>query len=252
MITSRGDVYKEALGILANASDHIEHTVALIMEKIIPDLKNTDSMLDVGAGIGTMTAHFKHVFREISVVDVNPEIRPELEVQFQHVFIGDFLEYEPEKKFDFVLCSHVLYNLPREKLAAFIEKLRSLVAPGGFCLIELIAPRGENHRFHQSYDPAYSNSAHVFSLLDEAGIRYQNYSMPPNHFRVAKREQMHSLLKFFLFENCPAVKKSLNDTDAAAALDNKIADEVQLTALADESGYDYQQEDDAILLRKSF
>ncbi len=62
MIASREDVYREALCVLATASDHNNNTATFIKSRILPQLANKNSMLDVeGAGIGTMSLLFKRL-----------------------------------------------------------------------------------------------------------------------------------------------------------------------------------------------
>jgi 16S rRNA A1518/A1519 N6-dimethyltransferase RsmA/KsgA/DIM1 with predicted DNA glycosylase/AP lyase activity len=78
MMSSSPAEYKEALGILANSSQHIELIAQAIKQKILPRLTKRNSLLDVGAGIGILTQRLESEFNEITVLDINPEVEKDL------------------------------------------------------------------------------------------------------------------------------------------------------------------------------
>lgn len=80
------------------------------------------TLLDVGGGHGVHTNFFRSMGLEVDLVDILPG-HPE-----RH-WVGDFTEFEPTKRYDFVWASHVLEHI--QNPGQFIDKLRACAKPGG-------------------------------------------------------------------------------------------------------------------------
>jgi hypothetical protein len=117
------------------------------------------------------------------------------------LFKGEFTEFYSDSTYDFVLCSHVLYHMPLQAMKTFIEKLLLHTKPGGYCLIALIAPRGQNHSLHVKFNPQYINSDNVKSILADLSIEYFTYT-GINQFRANCYDDMLALCRFFVMEDC--------------------------------------------------
>ncbi len=252
MLSSSTQEYKEALGILADSSQHIPLIAQAVKQHILPKIANKHSMIDVGAGIGILTHHFKADFKEITVLDINPAVEEDLKVHPYKVEICDFFKYETDKKFDFVLCSHVMYHFDEQQMKDFIIKLQSLVNPGGYCFIALIAPRGKNHLFHIKFRPDYVNSQQIAKILESEGVAFDRIAAAsPHHLITQDPGKMRSLLKFFLIENCLRQTSSSLQVEQIQLINTLLDEEVAKARLPDSNVHDFEQEDDYFLIRRS-
>lgn len=70
-------------------------------------------------------------------VDLEPEFITYANKMYQDIeFItGDALIWEPEEKYDVVLCTAGLHHLPYDKQEIFLKKLKSLVNSSGFVIV---------------------------------------------------------------------------------------------------------------------
>jgi SAM-dependent methyltransferase len=250
MLSSSAREYKEALGILANSSQHIPLIAQAIKQHVLPKITKKHSMIDVGAGIGILTHHFKSDFDEITVLDINPAVEVDLKVHPYKVEICDFFKYETDKKYDFVLCSHVMYHFDEQQMKDFIIKLQSLVSPGGYCFIALIAPRGKNHLFHEKFKPDYVNSQQITKILEKEGVLFDRIeAASPHHLITDDPAMMRSLLKFFLIENCLRQASSSLPDEQIKLINILLDEEVAKAKLPDSNVHDFEQEDDYFLIR---
>jgi SAM-dependent methyltransferase len=249
MLSSSYPEYKEALGILADSSQHIVLIAQAIKSKIIPKLVNKHSMIDVGAGMGILTQHLETEFQEITVLDINPEVEKDLRSHNYDVKICDFFKFETDKKFDFVLCSHVMYHLDETQMKTFIDKLYSLVNPGGYCFIALIGPYGNNHDFHIKFNPDYVNSQQIIRILEKHHVEFERIEAIPHHITTSSNGKMRSLLKFFLVENCLRKSSALINAGEEKRMDEVLDAEVQKSKVPDSDNYDISQRDDYLVLQ---
>jgi len=246
MLSSSSLEYKEALGILADSTLYVDHITDAISRQIIPRLSQTNTMIDVGAGMGILAYRLKNKFKEVTVVDVNPEVEKELKSLNFNVEICNFLDFRPERKYDFVLCSHVMYHYNSAEMKLFIDKLLSLVNPGGYCFIALIAPRGRNHVFHLQYNPNYVSSQQIISILDDEKIPYERIQAMAYPLISKDMHTMKSLLKFFLIENCQSNRSDLLPADEIDKIDRLSFSEAVKCKSGD--GYAFEQEDDYMVI----
>jgi 2-polyprenyl-3-methyl-5-hydroxy-6-metoxy-1,4-benzoquinol methylase len=249
MMSSSPAEYKEALGILANSSQHIELIAQAIKQKILPRLTKRNSLLDVGAGIGILTQRLESEFNEITVLDINPEVEKDLRSHSHYdVKICDFFTFETDKKYDFVLCSHVMYHFDEAQMKTFIDKMQSLVNPGGCCFIALIAPRGKNHLFHIKFNANYVNSNQIINVLLRDNVSFDRLeAAAPHHLQTKTECEMRSLLKFFLIENCLRKRSSAIQPDEHLQM-NLILDEVVKGSQVASEEFDFEQEDDYFVI----
>jgi SAM-dependent methyltransferase len=250
MLSSTPAVYKEALGILASCSEHIPLIAKAIKTNILPRLANKGSMIDVGAGLGKLTEKLETEFDEITVLDINSEVRDELTKHEKYeVIISDFFDFQTDKKYDFVLCSHVMYHFNKTEMKSFIDKLQSLVKPGGYCFIALIAPRGRNHNFHIQLNPEYVNSSQIINILEEDNIPFERIEATAHRFITNSRYPMECLLKFLAVENCFA-KQSASLGDEVIGKINRVVDEalVEAKVSGSDDNYVFAQEDEYVVI----
>ena len=245
MLSSSFGEYKEAIGILENTSKHTSLIEEAIKNKILPKLSHRRRFLDVGAGAGKVTKNLQNQFNEITAIEINPELKDAYAQTKIKLYNCDFMKAELEGKFDLVLCSHVMYHLNKSEMLLFIDKLLSLVSPGGYCLIALMASRGQNHEFHEAFNPDYINSKQIIAILNERQIEYERIEAH-NSFTTDNVYSMRSLLKFFAIEDCQT--KSTKNLSTEEIKRIEVTVEQQAIGCSKEKGFELQQEEDYFIV----
>ncbi len=113
----------------------------------VMDLMLTDEgrILDVGCGFGLFAAYFGQTHPQRRIVGVDPSARRIALAQGvaqslglkDHTFVvGDVRTAPLEGPFDAVYVLDVMHHLPREDQQSVLERLRSLLVPGGMLLVK--------------------------------------------------------------------------------------------------------------------
>lgn len=84
--------------------------------------KREKLMLDVGGGHGVHTNFFRSNGFEVDLIDI-------IEGKPDRIFVGDALEFQPPRKYNYVWCSHVLEHI--QDMGSFIRKLIECCEEGG-------------------------------------------------------------------------------------------------------------------------
>lgn len=240
--------YKDAIQILETTSKHISLVVDIIKKEVLPNLVHRQKFLDVGAGAGKLTKILQKEFIETTAVEVNPELKSCYDNTGIKLYNSDFMQTQFAHKFDLVLCCHVLYHLNHDAMTAFIEKLLSLVNTDGFCFIVLMAPRGQNHQFHEVFNPHYISSQQVIDILNQKHIQYKKIAVS-NSFTTDSFSKMKNLLKFFTIEDClmkPADALSLKEIQNIETIVEQQTKECDIT-----NSYELKQEEDYFIISLS-
>ena len=102
----------------------------------IPNIKG--EVLDVGCGIGKHLAEFLSGGWDISGIDCSQEIldcAKEYLGEKANLMLGDFMEYEFNKKYDLVFHIGVVeHYLEKEERLSFLKKMLELVKDGGYMI----------------------------------------------------------------------------------------------------------------------
>jgi SAM-dependent methyltransferase len=108
-------------------------------------LRDEGRILDVGCGFGLFAAYFAQTQPRRRIVGVDPSARRiglarHLCTQLglgNHVFVqGDIRDAPLEGRFDAVYVLDVMHHLPRGDQRAVLQRLCSLLAPGGLLLLK--------------------------------------------------------------------------------------------------------------------
>jgi 2-polyprenyl-3-methyl-5-hydroxy-6-metoxy-1,4-benzoquinol methylase len=149
------EVYgREAMAKIVRALPPVERAYSRVRFSIlrpkllsVMDLLLTDEgrILDVGCGFGLFAAYFGQTHPRRKIVGVDPSARRiALATQVaktlglrDHVFLeGDVRDAPLEGPFDAVYVLDVMHHLPREHQAQVLERLRSLLVPGGMLIVK--------------------------------------------------------------------------------------------------------------------
>lgn len=117
-------------------------------DELLPQVPRGASVLDVGCGVGLLSALVTHFAapRRVLGIDVSPEaIAVARDCRCDH---KNVLQFEvrppgqfPSEEFDVVLCVDVLHHVPPSQQREFVQALLRRVAPGGLLLFKDISPR---------------------------------------------------------------------------------------------------------------
>jgi hypothetical protein len=182
-------------------SNHTE-TIATVVEQVIKSTgKAPTSLLDIGAGTGRLTKRVaKHVTGNIVALEPNKSYIGD--TQGLHIVHQRFLEWQQQTKYDLILCSHVLYHVPRSKWPAFLNKLLSLKSANAEAraVIVMVAPRGPFHELQSFINPDYQNSERVLDVLK---CQTQEIEIVPisTSFSTPSRDDFAMLVRMFALDN---------------------------------------------------
>lgn len=122
--------------------------------EIMAGLRRRQAFLDIGAGGGDLTIPVAASFARTTVVEPNARqiaglsaLRPEFEylrASFEDVDLGD-------RRFDLILCSHVLYYVPRDRWIETVAKMHDHLEPGGRLVLVIQSPLGQVADFFNAF-----------------------------------------------------------------------------------------------------
>lgn len=145
--------YKRQLKLFVQSST--EKGIELVkIGEVISELVHRRSFLDIGAGGGDLTIPISQSFKETTVVEPN-----EKQADFFRRRCPEFNVYNDlwekidlgSRRYDFILCSHVLYYILEGHWLSTIEKMYEQLEDGGRIVIVLQSPLGEVADFYNQF-----------------------------------------------------------------------------------------------------
>lgn len=122
--------------------------------EVIADLRHRRRFLDVGAGGGDLTIPLAQSFHETTIVEPNTAQVEFLRRRYPHFKLHNTTWADVElgaDRYDFILCSHVLYYLDEADWIPAIDKMRAHLEPDGRLVIVLQSPIGELADFYNRF-----------------------------------------------------------------------------------------------------
>lgn len=149
--------YTDVFQLFLDSCNQIKLISQVIRQEILPKLKKYSYLLDIGAGDGSLTKEFAKKFKSVWVIEENMY---QIAVLKQKLFKAicfpqkwkEFYEQErPLRKFDLILCSHVLYYVKKEERIRMVKQMLSCVSPGGKLIIVQQSSCGEMYAFFDEF-----------------------------------------------------------------------------------------------------
>lgn len=172
--------YKRQLRLFAMSST--EKGIELLkIGEIIAGLKKRGKFLDIGAGGGDIAIPVSQSFDETTIVEPNEKQASMLKRRCPHFRIyNDCWENIDlgSGRYDFILCSHVLYYIEEDKWLATIEKMYNHLEDDGCIAVVLQSPMGEVARFFNQFTRYDVNILELWQQLikrygeNTIGVRY--------------------------------------------------------------------------------
>jgi SAM-dependent methyltransferase len=112
------------------------------LEREVAGLGRLERAIDAGAGTGKLTAWLADRFASVIGVEPNPSLAAEFRTACPKATLltDTILAANPRTAADFILCSHVLYYIPRTDWEANLRKMMGWLASGGVLAIALQSP----------------------------------------------------------------------------------------------------------------
>lgn len=216
--------YNDVYRILSSHNDNNDDIIASIERSALPKLKEHQSFLDIGPGTGYITKAIRHHFKTGSVIEPSPEFCNIFKEQGYQAQASSFQDATIEQQYDYILCSHVLYNVDIAAWPAFLDKMISSIRAGGIGTIVLSAARGSHHEMCRTLNASHKNTAPIIAYLNTHKIPY-SVDESVCHFSVNSFDEMYTLCRFTLLEDCYTPEKywQLN-ADEKQRLDDRIRD----------------------------
>jgi hypothetical protein len=138
---------------------------------------------------------------------------------------------------------------PLAEWGGFIDRLLAWVCPGGYCVLILGAARGQNYQLHRDFTPKMISSEQIIDTLKHKGIPHETVAAM-NGFSANSFEEMYTLCRFLVLENCYTAEQLAALTeDEALQLEEKIRGHAERCRDSD-GVYRLEQAEDVILIPK--
>jgi len=145
--------YQRQLALFVRCST--EKGIELVkVGEVIAGIRHRRRFLDIGAGGGDLTIPISQSFAETSVVEPNEKQAAFFKRRCPHFTVyNDFWEKVDlgSKRFDFILCSHVLYYIEEGKWLTAIDRMYTHLEDGGCIAIVLQSPIGQVADFFNEF-----------------------------------------------------------------------------------------------------
>ncbi len=154
-------------------------------------------VLDVGCGTGEHTVYFQSKGLEVVAIDLSPEM---VEIACKNGVNAKIMDLEnldfPSSSFDGIWAVTSLLHIPKSKITSILEKIASILVPGGILFISMIEGKGEGFvndasdtsRYFAFYtdEELISLLSSYFELVDFWKDKAENHNFIQGFFRVKK------------------------------------------------------------------
>lgn len=160
------------------------------------------SILDIGCGYGTILYGLRNFgFTNIVGIDVSKEAVMYCREQGLNVIEQDILSYQGEDRYDFVIMSHVIEHLPKEKVIPVLTAIReNLLSRKGEIFI-MVPNAQSNTDCYWAYEDFTHNTlftgGSLLYVLRQAGFKDTNFidvdglcGLDKNSFEYHKRKML--------------------------------------------------------------
>jgi len=173
--------YQRQLALFVKSST--EKGIELVrIDEIIAGLARRRCFLDVGAGGGDLTIPVSQSFDHTTVIEPNEQQTHHLRLRCPQFRIindrWDRADLGPER-FDFILCSHVLYYIAKGQWLETIEKMYAHLEAGGCIALVIQSPIGEVAEFFNRFT---DYDVDILTLWGDLIRRYGDHAVKVRYF----------------------------------------------------------------------
>jgi hypothetical protein len=172
-ITMSPQDYATAFRVLAASARHPENIQQIVEERILPRLPTRRALLDVGAGSGEVARRLAPHFGSLTLLEPNQNQIAGFKLEKAKVLLEPLERYESSERYEFVVCSHVLYHVPLSEWGGFIDRLLTFVSPGGYCVIVMAAARGPTYALCRDFSETMLFGEQLPATLQRKGLPHE-------------------------------------------------------------------------------
>lgn len=244
--------YKKLDTFFLNNTNQTKNQINYINHKILPTLNRRTKLLDIGAGPGNVTKQIAKNFNNTTIIDPISEYSNTFKELGFKTFVNNFEELKINDKFDFILCSHVLYHVDQDKWQSFLNKFYDTIGNNGKGMLVLLAPKGEWFDFEVSLNPnkPIPNSDLILRKLKSLNIQYEITSTPCT-FKTDNYNSFRDLVHLFTIGNCfPTEEFNSFSAEQKQLIAKKIDTFIEHDCKKGDGTYELSWEDSYIVLSK--
>lgn len=210
-----------------SSSETIQRQIQLLSDIIRENRIQFLSYFEIGLGDGRYSTHFGKLFKEKFICEPNKAFAAKIKELGFTVDQNKFLDFALSIKFDFCVCSHVLYYFRENEIEPFIEKVSSLKRSDASKIVvimdeEEIVDRSSFETFSSRILQASINPLSIvrekFSIgpliegLTKMNIPFQEKSIE-YEIQIKSASELEIIHSFFLWET-KLNKEMLNESEA--------------------------------------
>ena len=208
VFSSQDEYYDHAFATFIKSTDQKENAKAWITN-FLKEIDPKQMAIDAGAGNGVLTKILARNFATVQAVEPNETLLPELATAGANVAIQDesILEAVLDgSSADLVLCSHVLYYIPRSGWDEILNRLLFWTRAGGRIIIILQAEDTDCMKFFKKLRNEEFPIMKFMENFAKTGTAHSvDVVRQPCTIRSQSREDLELILEFLLnltpFEN---------------------------------------------------
>jgi SAM-dependent methyltransferase len=172
---SQSEVYHDAFAVFLRHTDQ-KVTARRWLDGLVHSLPRRRVFVDAGAGNGQVTAWFTDRFERTIAIEPSPSLSADMRqtCPTAEVLAVPILDATPAAAADLVLCSHVLYYIPREQWGTHVVRMASWLAPEGALAVALQNHETDCMRMHEVFHGwRFDLAAFGREFESEHGRQYQ-------------------------------------------------------------------------------
>jgi trans-aconitate methyltransferase len=135
---SQSETYHHAFQVFLDHTDQ-KVNARRWLDGLVQTLPARRVFIDAGAGNGQVTAWYIEQFEQTIAIEPSPSLNADLRrtCPRAEVLQATILEARPADRGDLILCSHVLYYIPKSDWQTTVAKMASWLAPRGTLVVVL-------------------------------------------------------------------------------------------------------------------
>ncbi|MGD9622480.1 MAG: class I SAM-dependent methyltransferase [Mycolicibacterium sp.] len=249
-ITLSPEEYATAYRLITATAKHPENITEVVKTRLLDQLGNKPTLLDVGAGNCAVARRLASFFSRMVLLEPNPNQVAGFDHPRATVLSESLQGFESTEQFDLVLLSHVLYHVPRAEWPGFVERLMSFVRPGGYALIVMAAAHGQEYELCQSFSDTWAgDTTELYAELQVTNLEYEVLATTSG-FSTTTLAEMETVCRFLVLEECyTAAQLDRLGSVRAQQLDADIRSHAKRYRKPDGT-YRLNQDEDFVIIRR--